>query len=63
MGIQCNIILTYYTEMDWDEIRDKIQKYIGSFKKNRIEAEGNRNWHPTDLQYHVICMKDWEEEQ
>jgi hypothetical protein len=68
MGVQCNIILTYYTESKWDYIREKINGYLGSdyIKENDWPIEspaGDRAWGPTDLQTHVICMKNWEESE
>lgn len=61
MGVQCNIILTYYTERH-HEI-EKIIDHLGVPKDadTEINPIGDRGWGPADMQSQVICMKDWYE--
>jgi hypothetical protein len=69
MGVQCNIILTYYTEKDHDKINAQIGAFIDPVYnepllkslnvdpyETNINAEGNRAYEPTTR---VICMRDW----
>jgi hypothetical protein len=61
MGVQCSIILTYNSGRNQDEIDKQIRHFIGmpEDERSHIEAMGDRNWGPTDLNTEVICMRDW----
>jgi len=63
MGMQCNIILSYHTHLDIDNenfIIDKIRGFGVPMQGLKIQNEGNRAFEPT---MHVICMKNWHEEE
>lgn len=67
MGVQCNIMLSYYTEKytEIDEIRKylglrtSVDKYNRELDETEISPIGNRAFGAASMQVEIICMKDW----
>lgn len=67
MGVQCTIILTYYSDRRHEEIKKEIYSFLKMYyseeTRTNIDSEGNRAFGPAEMDCHVICMKDWEEKE